>query len=144
LFEEPMLNGFLTKDIIDAHTSRGVHLLNSTTVPMRSINSVLSENIKPGVAVDYLNIDIEMMEHSILSEWDFSRWNPQVISVEIHGPDDIIGISREPIAILLGQRGYTWDCRKFWGVSANEVFPRLFFDREWTRGLGCEVGEDRC
>jgi hypothetical protein len=35
------------------------------------------------------------------------------------------------------------DCRKFWGASVNEVFPRLCFDREWTRGLGFEVGEDR-
>jgi hypothetical protein len=36
------------------------------------------------------------------------------------------------------------DCRKFWGVSAKGVFSRRFFDREWTRGLDCEVGEDRC
>jgi hypothetical protein len=35
------------------------------------------------------------------------------------------------------------DCRKFWGVSVKGLFPRLFFDREWTRGLGFEVGENR-
>ena len=37
----------------------------------------------------------------------------------------------------------TRDCRKFWGVIVNGVFPRLFFDREWTRGVGFEVGENR-
>jgi hypothetical protein len=36
------------------------------------------------------------------------------------------------------------DCRKFWGVSAKGVFWRRFFDPEWTRGLDCEGGEDRC
>jgi hypothetical protein len=35
------------------------------------------------------------------------------------------------------------DCRKFWGVSVKGLLPRLFFDREWTRGLGFEVGENR-
>ena len=35
------------------------------------------------------------------------------------------------------------DCRKFWGVSVRGLFPRLFFDREWTRVLGFEVGENR-
>jgi hypothetical protein len=35
------------------------------------------------------------------------------------------------------------DCRKFWGVSVKGVFPCVFFDREWTRGLGFEVGENR-
>jgi len=35
------------------------------------------------------------------------------------------------------------DCRKFWGVSAKRVFSRRFFDREWTRGLDCEGGENR-
>jgi hypothetical protein len=35
------------------------------------------------------------------------------------------------------------DCREFWGVCVNGVFPRPFFDQEWARGLGFEVGENR-
>jgi hypothetical protein len=32
---------------------------------------------------------------------------------------------------------------KFGGGGAREVFSRLIFQREWTRGLGCKVGENR-
>ena len=35
------------------------------------------------------------------------------------------------------------DRRKFGGASAGGVFWCLFPDLRWTRGLDCEVGENR-
>jgi hypothetical protein len=36
-----------------------------------------------------------------------------------------------------------WDRLEIGGVGAEAVFLRLFSDRGWTRGLDCEVGENR-
>jgi transposase len=45
---------------------------------------------------------------------------------------------------VIGEDRAERDCRKFWEVRPRGVFSRRFFDREWTRGLDCEDGEDRC
>jgi hypothetical protein len=54
---------------------------------------VLSEHVPPDAVVDYLNIDVELMEENILAEWDFERWKPAVISVEIHAGIDIASVA---------------------------------------------------
>ncbi|KZD00160.1 MULTISPECIES: FkbM family methyltransferase [Thalassospira] len=52
-------------------------------VPTRSLNDVLSDN---GVEkIDYLNIDVEGAEIPVLNGFDISRFQPDIISIEIHG-----------------------------------------------------------
>jgi hypothetical protein len=64
------------------------------------------------VEIDFLNIDVELMEFDILSDWDFTRWNPKVIAVEIHGPSDIVKLAQSsPIFMLLKKHGYTFASR---------------------------------
>jgi hypothetical protein len=54
-------------------------------------------------------------------------------------PNDNQDRSAVTLACLQMER----DCRKFGGASGGGVFWRLFFDLRWTRGLDCEVGENR-
>src|SRR6185312_13380235 len=97
-----------TEELIEFHVARGINVLSSDKISMRSINSILRENIFETIVIDYLNIDVELMEYQILSEWDFSRWRPKVISAEIHGRNDAISIANTPVALLLVEQGYTF------------------------------------
>jgi predicted ATPase len=69
-------------------------------------------------------------------EWSFSSEGEPAIGVRLAAGATPLFLG---LALLV-----EWDCRQFWGVSAKGVFSRRFFDREWTRGLDCEGGEDRC
>jgi hypothetical protein len=72
--------------------------------------------VAPGGAVDFLNIDTELMEFAILSDLDFSRWKPEVIAAEIHGDLDIDAISSSKVAQLLRSLGYVFVSR-IWQTS---------------------------
>jgi FkbM family methyltransferase len=53
-------------------------------VPARTLNEILSTN---GITkVDYLNIDVEGAEMSVLRGFDIERFQPDCITIEIHGP----------------------------------------------------------
>ena len=115
-FDDPMLNGLLDQDTIEWHIGHGCTVLGVDDVPFCSVENLLSKYVPAGVAIDYLNIDVEMMEHRILSDWDFSRWRPTIIAVEIHGPLDILEIALTPVATLLRRAGYTFISR-LWHTS---------------------------
>jgi hypothetical protein len=62
LFDEPLLNGFLEPDMIERHRSQGRQVLATQDIAFYSINTILARHVPDGVAVDYLNIDVETME----------------------------------------------------------------------------------
>jgi FkbM family methyltransferase len=119
-FDEPLLNGFLDQAAIDHHLARGHCIISEHSVEFVSINCLLKRHM-PRRRVDFLNIDIEGMEHFILSEWDFSQWLPSVIAIEIHGFYGVTEISETPVANLLKERGYTFVSR-LWHTS---IFARI-------------------
>jgi FkbM family methyltransferase len=104
-FENPCLNIFLPENA-QVQESRGQRVIDVMEVPFRSINSILSEYVPAGASIDFLNIDVELMELRILSMLDFSRWSPPVIAAEIHGGLDIDEISSSAVASLLRSHGY--------------------------------------
>jgi FkbM family methyltransferase len=106
-FENPLLNTLWPH----AQEGQNHRVVDVTEVPLRSINSILSEHVPHGAPVDFLNIDVELMELRILSSLDFSRWSPAVIAVEIHGGLDIDEISRSAVASLLRTNGYVFISR---------------------------------
>jgi FkbM family methyltransferase len=115
-FSDPQLNGFLSQEQIAVHTSRHGHsVLWTADIPFQPVESLLS-HVPPGVSVDFLNIDVEMMEHEILAAWDFARCRPAVIAVEIHGAVPISGITASPVALLLEANGYVFTSR-VWHTS---------------------------
>lgn len=67
------------------------------SVPTRTLNDVLAENgIKK---IDYLNIDVEGAEIPVLRGFDISRFQPDFVSIEIHGPLEEVHNS-EPYKLL--------------------------------------------
>lgn len=110
-FNDPALNGFLADDVVAHHVAAGFAVVRSAVVPFRPVESLLSEHVPPGTSVDYLNIDVELMEHEILSAWDFSRWTPRIIAIEIHGGPDVSDIATTAVARLLANRGYVFFSR---------------------------------
>jgi FkbM family methyltransferase len=70
----------------------------------RNLNAVLSEHDLQAITV--LNLDIEGAEYETLVDFDFEKFNPKVIIIEIHGKDIIDCLNSKP-AILLLEKGYS-------------------------------------
>jgi len=73
-------------------------------IPCRKINGILEESGAPDF-IDYLSIDIEGLEYTVLSDIDFDRWTFGLMTVEHNlycdGPEN-----KNKIYDLLTSRGY--------------------------------------
>ena len=58
-----------------------------TPVRMRPLRDILDEYLSKGETVDFLNVDVEGLDLSVLQSMDWDRHQPSVVAVEIHGLD---------------------------------------------------------
>ena len=130
MFDEPLLNGFLPPEIEALHVANGHRIVERVPVEFRSVGSLLDEFAPTGIRIDLLNIDVETMEHTILSDWDFSIWRPRIIAIEIHGPLAVTELAKDQSATLLVERGYVFLSR-LWHTSIfldrNSIRPELLW-----------------
>lgn len=86
-------------------------------VQVVGINDLLAANVGQ-LPVDFASLDIEGLDHAVLSAWDFDRWRPYLfcaetaeVSIDVYARDERIG------ALML-DRGY----RPLFHTFANTIF----------------------
>ena len=95
-------------------------------VPVRRLDNILAEH--PEVQeIDYLNIDAEGAEISVMDGLDLAKWRPKVISIEIHGRDIPEAIQSD-IAQYLLERDYV--------LMGSAVITYLFVDARALKRVG--------
>lgn len=62
----------------------GWQLIGTETMQVKTINQLLSETLPPNQQIDYLNLDIEGLDESVVLSFDFEKWKPNVLSIEMH------------------------------------------------------------
>lgn len=96
----------------------------ATAVVRKKCVSIESQLKRYGVTeVDYLNLDVEGHELTVLKSFDFSKVNVKVISVEISSS------SKEPIDNLLTQNGFVKHNNEepTDGMEGMPIFPSNVF-----------------
>jgi FkbM family methyltransferase len=90
---------------------REIRAKDSTTIRVKtvSLNDLLHAHGAPS-DFDYLSVDTEGSEYEILRSFDFTRYKPRVITVELN----FVESQRGRLKDLLGSRGYR---REFEGFS---------------------------
>lgn len=83
MFEEPTLNTF-DASLVPAYSSR-YRLLGTQRVPTLPLRQVLSQSLPPGRTIDFLSIDVEGFELSVLQSNDWSTYRPTFVLVECQG-----------------------------------------------------------
>jgi hypothetical protein len=84
-------------------------------VPAVTIEQILSKLQSP--KIDFLNIDLEGMDEQIISEFDFNKYKPQVICIEVYG-DNIIDVASSKTALILTANQY---------IPIARIGPSLIF-----------------
>jgi FkbM family methyltransferase len=103
IFEEPALNTF-DKDLANER-SKTQKLKNVLKVPMAPLASILEENCPKNTKIDLLTIDIEGLDFDILKTNDWSKYQPQLLCVEIYARN-IREVLASEISIYLEKIGY--------------------------------------
>jgi len=83
----------------------GWQLLGTSRVRVRPLNDIVAEHLPTGQAIDYLNIDLEGLDGAVLRSFDFARYRPKLLTVEMHEADKLALRDDENVAFLL-RHGY--------------------------------------
>lgn len=75
-----------------------------TPVPMRRLDTLFTEHLS-GAAIQFMTIDVEGAELSVLKSNDWTRWRPELILMECLGFDFAAPLALEPVRYLADQ-GY--------------------------------------
>lgn len=74
-------------------------------VRVRTLPSLLDEHLPADVPFEFLNVDVEGLDHEVLAANDWDRFRPRVIAVETHGMD-LGNPQGNAVVRLLASKGY--------------------------------------
>jgi FkbM family methyltransferase len=85
VFKDGAVNTF--DEALRLQQSRTFELLSITTVRTLPLATILDEHMPHGVVIDYLNIDCEGLDLEIVQSNDWSKYRPQLVTIEVHDLD---------------------------------------------------------
>jgi FkbM family methyltransferase len=121
-FADGAYNGIWDPNATDSPAlAAGLKPIRIRKVPVRNLTSIFEQHRVPA-RFGFLNIDIEGQDMSVIESLDFSRFQPDVIAVELHDFDPVNPLAAPAVGRLL-KLGYR--------LAAWHTFT-LFFDRGGT------------
>jgi FkbM family methyltransferase len=105
-FNEPALNGFsseLTK-LRDGHGNNKI--IFKKDLETSTLEEILDQYMPKGQKIDFLSVDVEGLDFSVLKSNNWAKYAPKLIAIEILG-STIDELLENEVTIFLGQFGYT-------------------------------------
>jgi len=102
---EPALNTFDADLAVERARSPGYRLVETRSVPVRRLDDLLAEYVPSDQKIDFLSIDVEGLDLSVLRSNDWSRFRPSILLVEAH-ERTVAAIEGDPINSLAVAAGY--------------------------------------
>ena len=104
-FNEPALNTFDVELAAERSRIPGYRLLETKSVPVRRLDDLLAEFLPPNQKIDFLSVDVEGLDLSVLRSNDWNRFRPHLLLVEAH-ERTIQAIQNDPINVFAVAAGY--------------------------------------
>ena len=105
LFNEPALNTFDAALAAERARLPGYRLLEMRSIPVRRLDNMLLEYLPRGQEIDFLSVDVEGMDLSILRSGDWERFRPRVLLVEAH-ERTVFAAECDPVSVFAVTTGY--------------------------------------
>jgi FkbM family methyltransferase len=104
-FNEPALNTFDADLAAERARLPAYRLVEIRSVLVRRLDDLLAEHLPSGTRIDFLSIDVEGLDLSVLRSNDWTRFRPRTLLVEAH-ERTIAGIENDPINVFAVAVGY--------------------------------------
>jgi len=105
MFDVPAVNT-LDEKTKDEWVAKGWKIERVLEIQAAPLQEIISPYIGDNTVVDYLNIDIEGLDMEALETYNFAKYPPKIISVEIHNLN-LYDISTNETVMFLSSHGYT-------------------------------------
>lgn len=103
-FNEPALNGFSKQLSESRENSNGYKIVGCQNICLFPLNTILEKYLPKNQKIDFLTIDIEGFEKDVFRKFDFKKYSPEIVIVEIL--DGLKDIEKNVIYKLLVSRKY--------------------------------------
>lgn len=106
-FEEPAYNSF-SEEISEQRIDSGLILIEKIKIKTNTINEILKKYLPKNQSIDFINIDVEGLELSILKQFDFKKYTPKYFLIEDldYVKKDFVEYIESPIYKLLKNENY--------------------------------------
>jgi FkbM family methyltransferase len=105
LFNEPALNTFDARLAAERARLPGYRLLEARSVAVRRLDDLLAEYLPQGQKIDFMSIDVEGLDLSVLRSNDWIRFRPCMLLVEAH-ERTVLAVENDPINLFVVSAGY--------------------------------------
>lgn len=118
-FNDSALNGF-SKDLSLQRDGIGSHrIIFQKTIETETLANVLDENLPIGKHIDFLTIDVEGLDFSVIKSNDWNKYRPEAVLIEVLD-SSIDDIRSSDLTIFMISKGYI-----LFAKTCNTVFFRL-------------------
>jgi FkbM family methyltransferase len=105
-FNEPALNGFNKNTAELRNGTDGFKLLSQRQIPCIPLAEVLAEHLPAAQQIDFLTIDAEGFDLSVLQSNDWERFRPRIVLSEFAELREMTTVDTIPFAQFLASKGY--------------------------------------
>jgi FkbM family methyltransferase len=120
-FNEPALNGFskeLSKE--RSESNKNYHIIFEQNIETTTLTKVLEKNLPKNQEINFLTIDVEGLDFSVLKSIDLEKYRPKVILIEILS-SNLDDIYSNEISIYLKKCNYI--------IHAKAIHSVIFIDK---------------
>lgn len=104
-FNEPALNTFDAQLAAERARIPGYRLVETRSVPVRRLDDLLAEFLPRDQKIDFLSVDVEGLDLSVLRSNDWNRFRPHLLLVEAH-ERTVQAIQSDPLNVFAVAAGY--------------------------------------
>lgn len=117
-FNEPALNTF---DEIEARLKGKApyHIVGQVLVPVRRLADVLDQHLPMGMSIDFISVDVEGKDLSVLQSNDWNRYRPRFVLAETLRTE-LLKMSICPVVAFMQGVGY---------LPVAKAYNTTFFER---------------
>lgn len=81
MFEDASQNTF-SEEFKNDRVAEKMEVTESREIKVSPLSEIIAKNIPSGVSVDYMNVDVEGLDLTVLQSNDWEKYRPKVITVE--------------------------------------------------------------
>jgi len=96
VFDEPALSTFEPERARQLEKETHYRVKEVRSLPMRRLDSILSEHLPAGRAIDFLSVDVEGHELAVVHSNDWQRYRPRFVLLELLGRG-IFDLAGDPV-----------------------------------------------
>ena len=105
MFNETALNGF-SISISEGRQNEQYHVEKTINMPTLPLSKILDKYLPSGEEINFLSVDVEGLDLTVLASNDWSKYRPKVVLAEVLG-SSLNKLEKDPVYNYMATQGYT-------------------------------------